>query len=156
MEEKFQNEEEVIPVFAEELAISKRQVPTGSGVRVHKTVTEKEQLVDQPLLFESAEVTRVAVNRVVDSAPSVRHEGDLMIIPVLEEQLIVEKRLVLKEEIHIRKTRETVRQPQKATIREEHVQVERFGQQPEEAVESPRTPAGGSVLDRVFPTRRNS
>ncbi|MDQ6676911.1 MAG: YsnF/AvaK domain-containing protein [Acidobacteriota bacterium] len=156
MEEKIKNEEEVIPVFAEELTVSKRQVSTERGVRIHKTVTEKEQLVDQPLLYESAEVTRVAVNKMVDSAPPVRHEGDLMIVPVLEEQLFVEKRLFLKEEIHIRKTRETVRQPQKATLREEHVQVERFGQHSEEVVESPRPPAGGSVLDRVFPTRRNS
>jgi len=143
--------ENVIPIVAEELEIGKRVVATGSGVRVHKTVTEREQIVDEPLLMENADVTRVSVNRVVDAIPAVRHVGDTMIIPIVEEQLLLEKRLVLKEEIHVRKSTETVRQPQTVTLREEHAHVERFGEHSEEVTEQPRPPVGGSVLDRVFP-----
>jgi len=146
-----QNEDAVIPVLAEELEILKRQVETGGGVRVHKTVTEREQVVDEPLVIESAEVTRVPVNKVVESAPPVRHVGDTMIMSVVEEQLFIEKRLVLKEEIHVRKSREHVRHPQAVTLREEHVEVERFGQHVEDVTEQPRGTASGSVLDRVFP-----
>ena len=145
-----QVEREVIPIVAEELEIGKRQVATGSGVRIHKTVTEREQIVDEALRVESADVTRVPVNRIVDAIPAVRHLGDTMIIPVVEEQLVIEKRLVLKEEIHIRKSHESVRRPQTVTLREEHVAVERFGQHPEEVAETPRAPVSGSVLDRVF------
>lgn len=36
-------------------------------------------------------------------APEIRTEGDVTIVPVLEEVLVVEKRLVLKEELHIRR-----------------------------------------------------
>jgi len=44
---------------------------------------------------------------VVETAPEIRTEGDVTIVPVLEEVLVVEKRLVLKEELHIRRRIET-------------------------------------------------
>ncbi len=152
MDKKIQNNEKVIPVLAEELEVSKRQVETGGGVRVHKSVTESERTIDEPLYIENAEVTRVPINKVVETAPPVRHAGDTTIISIVEEQLIFEKRLVLKEEIHIRKSHESVRRPQTVTLREEHAQVEHFGHHPVEETEQPRTPASGSVLDRVFPS----
>jgi hypothetical protein len=43
----------------------------------------------------------MAIDRGVDVAPEVRVEGNVTIIPVLEEVLVVEKRLVLKEKLHI-------------------------------------------------------
>jgi stress response protein YsnF len=47
------------------------------------------------------------------------------IIPVLEEVLVVEKRLILKEEVHIRQTTsgEAVEVP--VTLRRQHAVVER-------------------------------
>ncbi len=157
MEKEF-IETQAIPVLAEELDISKRQVETGRGVRVHKTVTEREQTVDRPLLLEHVEVTRVPLGKVVDTAPPIRYVGDTTIIPVLEEQLVMEKRLVLKEEIHIRKSQTTVRDPQRVILREEHARVEKFGDAMEtQRADLPPAPAGGSVLDKVFPPaqRRN-
>jgi hypothetical protein len=44
----------------------------------------------------------VAIYRDVDEAPSIRRSGDLLIVPVLEEVLVIEKRLRLREELHIR------------------------------------------------------
>jgi len=60
----------------------------------------------------------------VDEAPAVRTENGVMIVPVLEEVLFVEKRLVLKEEIHIRRQRttETVEMP--VTLRKQRAVVE--------------------------------
>ena len=52
------------------------------------------------------------IDRQVDVAPKIRIEGDLTIVPVLEEILVVEKRLILKEEVHIRRTRSR-REPSK-------------------------------------------
>jgi stress response protein YsnF len=43
----------------------------------------------------------------------------------VEEVLVVEKRLMLREEIHIRKQRIEMHQPQRITLRSEEVQVER-------------------------------
>jgi stress response protein YsnF len=43
----------------------------------------------------------------------------------VEEVLVVEKRLMLREEIHIRQQRIETHQPQRVTLRSEEVQVER-------------------------------
>jgi len=115
----------VLPVIREELDIGKRMVETG-GVRIRKVVREREELVEQSLLHEKVHVERVPVNRVLDEPVGVRHQGDTMIIPVLEEVLVLEKRLVLKEELHV--TRELVSkiEAQRITLRSEDVLVERI------------------------------
>jgi stress response protein YsnF len=73
-------------------------------------------------------VERVPIGRAVTEPPPVREEG-VLIVPVLEERLIVTTELVLKEEIRItRKSRtETVREP--VRLRTEQVQIERLGPQ---------------------------
>lgn len=114
----------VVPVVAEELDIQRRRFETGR-VRISKLVHEREELVDEPLLQETVEVERVAVNRVVDQPPSVRTEGDTIVVPVLEEVLVVEKRLMLKEELRITRRQSTTSQPQKVTLRSEEVVVDR-------------------------------
>jgi uncharacterized protein (TIGR02271 family) len=114
----------VVPVVAESLRVERRAVETGR-VRIHKTVEERAQEIDEPLLRERVEVERVPVGRVVETAPPVRHEGDTMVVPVLEEVLVVEKRLVLKEELRITRRREEAREPQRVTLRTETVSVER-------------------------------
>jgi stress response protein YsnF len=57
--------------------------------------------------------------------PRIRTEDGVTIIPVLEEVLVLEKRLVLKREIRIRKrtTLETVEIP--VSLRKQHAKVER-------------------------------
>lgn len=115
----------VIPVFVEELDVRKRTVETGR-VRVTKTVHERQELVDEPLIEERVVVERVPVGRIVDAEPAVRREGDILVVPVLEEVLVVEKRLLLKEEIRITRTRVEARHPQQVTLRSEEAAVERL------------------------------
>jgi len=122
----------VVPVVEETLSVQKRAVPTGV-VRVHKTVREREEVVDQPLMREQVDVERVAVNQVVQVAPEVRREGDVLIIPVLEEVLVVEKRLMLKEEIRLTLRKGEFREPQSVTLRSEEVSVERSQVTPPES-----------------------
>lgn len=56
---------------------------------------ERQEVVDLPLLRETAQVVRVAINRQVDGPVPIRHDGDTMIIPVLfQEVLVVEKRWI--------------------------------------------------------------
>jgi len=113
----------VLPIVAETLHVDKEIV--SSKVRVTKVVTEHEEVVDEPLLREEVDVQYVTVNKVVDKAEPVRYDGDKMIVPVYEEILVVEKRLVLKEELHITKHTYTEHQPQKGVVREEKVIIER-------------------------------
>jgi len=114
----------VVPVLVEELEVQKRVVETGT-VRLTKQVHEREALVDEPLWREEVEVTHVPIQRVVDAPLPIREEHGTLIVPILEEVLVVEKRLMLKEEIHIRTHRVETRQPQQVTLRREEVGVER-------------------------------
>lgn len=117
------SEEIRIPVIQEELKIDTRQVETGK-VRVSKTIREKEETVQMPVVSEYVDVTRVPVNRPVDAAPPIRYEGDTTIIPVLKEVLVVEKRLVLVEEVHLRRHRTETTVSQQVTLRTEEVRIE--------------------------------
>jgi uncharacterized protein (TIGR02271 family) len=117
-------ESQVLPAIEERLEVGKKPVETGR-VLIHKHVTSTESTVDEPLLRDNYDVQHVPVNRIIDSPPEIRHEGDTTIIPVLEEVLVVEKRLILREELHIVRRREEHRDPQKVTLRKENVEVER-------------------------------
>lgn len=116
-----------IPVIQEELSLGHRVVETGHGIRLHKTVTEETLRIDDSLPAQELQVEHVAVNLWVDGTPPTqRQEGDTLIIPVLEEVLVVQKRLRLTEEIRI--TARTRMQPlsEQVVLRKEHVAVERF------------------------------
>ena len=114
----------VIPLVEEELRVDKRQVVTGR-VQVKTVVDSFEKLARATLEGEQVEVTRVPVNTELTTAPPQRTEGDVLIIPIVEEVLFVEKRLVFKEELHIRRrvTRENVEVP--ITLRKQRAIVER-------------------------------
>jgi uncharacterized protein (TIGR02271 family) len=116
----------VVPVIADELNVGRRSVETGR-VRVSKLVSERQEVVDQPTVTEQVTVERVPVNRVVEQAPAPRQEGDTLVVPVVEEVVVVQRRLVLKEEVRITRTRTESRDPQTVTLRSEDVRVERIG-----------------------------
>ena len=122
-----QDEPMVVPVLVEELEVQKRLVETGK-VRITKIVHEREALVDELLFQDKVAITRVPIQRVVDGPVPVREENGTTIISIVEEVLVVEKRLMLREEIHIRKQRLETHQPQRITLRSEEVQVERVPQ----------------------------
>lgn len=116
------------PVVEETLQVGTRAVDTGRGVRLHKTVTEHEQQVDLPLLRDELRIEHVAIGQVVaeSAPPRTRYEGDTLVVPVLEEVLVVQKQLLLKEEVRITRLRHTVRAPQNVALKSEQVTVERF------------------------------
>lgn len=119
----------VVPVVEETARIGKRVVETGR-VRVSTRTETVEQTLRESLRGEAVGVTRVAVGRTLaegEPVPVMREEGGVTIIPVLEEILVVEKRLVLKEEVHVRRTAsgEDVEVP--ITLRRQRAVVERVG-----------------------------
>lgn len=122
---KFDDEKFVIPVIQEEAFLDKRVVETGK-VRISKRISEREETIDEPLFREEVSVERIPVNKYVDQMPQVRHEGDVMIIPVVQEQLVMQKRLVLVEELRVRKQVIETHQPQSVTLRREDVEVTRI------------------------------
>ncbi len=114
-----------MPLLEEELRVQKRSIATGK-VRVRSVVDTVEEVARAELADERVDVTRVPVGREIDAAPSVRTEGDVTIVPVVEEVLVVEKRLVLKEELHIRRrvAHENVEVP--VTLRKQRAVIERL------------------------------
>jgi uncharacterized protein (TIGR02271 family) len=115
----------VVPVVAEELNADTERVRTGS-VRVRKTVQEHEEIIDQPLVEERAEIRRVVKDEVVEGPLPVRQSGDTMIVPVVKEVLVVQKQYVLTEEIHIRTIRTEQRHKQRVVVKEEQADVQRL------------------------------
>jgi uncharacterized protein (TIGR02271 family) len=116
--------EVVVPLVAETVEVGKRKVETGK-VRVRKMVRSTEQVVDEPVIHEEVEVERVPINRVIAEAIGPRQEGDTLIVPLLEEVLVVEKRLMLREEVRITRRRSERRSSRKVTLRREEATVER-------------------------------
>ncbi|MCJ2057101.1 YsnF/AvaK domain-containing protein [Methylobacterium sp. J-048] len=99
-------EEAVLPLIEETARIEKRAVETGR-VRVSTRTDTLDQVLRETLRSDMVGVTRVPVNRTLaegEAPPVVRTEAGVTIIPVLEEIFVVEKRLVLKEEVHSRRT----------------------------------------------------
>jgi uncharacterized protein (TIGR02271 family) len=113
----------VIPVMVEALEIDKRRVETWR-VRISKVVHEREEVIDEPLLSEEVSIERLPIHRFVDEAIPIRYEGDTMIISLLEEVPVVEKRLILKEELRITKRQVEAHQPVRVTLRREEATVE--------------------------------
>ncbi len=118
------DDSQVIPLIEERLVIGKQTVETGK-VRLVKTTSEYTEQLNEPLAVRTFDIERIVINQPVDSAPAVRQQGDTTIYPVVEEQLILTKRLVLKEEVHVTQ-RDTQRMDtQVVSLHREHLTVER-------------------------------
>ena len=121
--------ETLIPLHAEELSVSKERVETG---RVHVgTVTRThDELVDEELANERVEIERIPLNKPIDAVPAVRQEGDVTIVPVVEEVLVTKRSLFLKEEIHIRRIHTTERHRETVTLRRQEAVISRLPTKP--------------------------
>ncbi len=134
-------EEVVFPLVEEALRVGKRRVETGR-VRVSVSTDVEERVVRETLRSERAEMERVPVNRELaegEPAPTLRREPDgTVVVPVVEEVLVVERRLVLREEIRMRlvSVEEAVEQP--VAVRRRRASVERLP--PRGAGEGPGDP----------------
>ncbi|HEY1325595.1 MAG TPA: DUF2382 domain-containing protein [Casimicrobiaceae bacterium] len=113
-----------VPVLAESARVERRRRETGR-VRVAKRVSVTERVVDEPVYRDDARVERRRVDRVVTTLPRIRTEGDTTIVPVLEEVLVLEKRVVLREEIRITRVRAIGRARRRVALRTENASIER-------------------------------
>ena len=115
----------VVPLIEERLVVSKRPVE-GERVRVRIVTDEVAELARVSLRSEQIEVERVPIGRAVETAPAVREEDGTTVIPILEEIVVVEKRLILKEELRVRRVPSTRQEEQPVTLRRERAEIERL------------------------------
>jgi uncharacterized protein (TIGR02271 family) len=114
-----------IPVVEEKLNVERQVVEKGK-VRIRKRVARKSELLDVPEIHENVRVERIPINRLIETAPPpIRYEGSTMIIPVLREEIVVTKRLVLVEELHVNKEQVEVHNPQEIGLLKEEIEIER-------------------------------
>jgi uncharacterized protein (TIGR02271 family) len=120
-----------VPLVEERARVHKRSVER-DVVKISTAVKECERVITEALRHEQVTITRVPIDREIDAMPDVRQEGDVYVIPVVEERAVLVKRLVLVEEVHIRRstTEEVVHIP--VAERSMQVSVERQGSLPGE------------------------
>ena len=133
----------LIELVEEQLEIGKREVERGRAV-VRTRVEERNEVAEIELQQEDVSVERIRRGVPVETLPVTREEDGVLIIPVVEEQLVVTTRLILKEEIRItrRSRTELVREP--VRLRCERVDIERL--------EGRATPVSNTDLTEGVPT----
>ena len=116
--------ESTIPVVEENVHVGKRVI-NADKVRISKKVNAEEVTVKVPTIHEEVTVEHVSINQYVDSPPAVQQDGNVTIIPIVKEVLVVEKRLVLVEEIHVTKRPVETSVAQNQILRKEEVTIDR-------------------------------
>lgn len=113
---------EPIQVVEEHARIVTREVATGR-VQVRLATEEVEELVQATLAGRRATIERVPMDVELTEPPAVRQEGDVIVVPVVEEVLVVERRLRLREEIrlHLVATQEEVALPVRRRVQRAEV-----------------------------------
>jgi uncharacterized protein (TIGR02271 family) len=120
----FRADEERIPIVEETVAVGKREVETGR-VRVHTVVEEENLNLTELLERDVVDIERVPVGREVEQAPLPFEEGDVLVIPIVEERVVVQKRLVVVEEVRIRRHHQQTQTEIPVTRRVMHAEIER-------------------------------
>jgi uncharacterized protein (TIGR02271 family) len=129
-----------LTLLAEALSVGKETVETGR-LRVSKHTRTREAFVDQSLSKEHAEVETIPIGRQISEMPSVRQEGDTTIIPIVEEVLHTERRLILKEEVRITRRRDTEQFHDRVTLRYQEAVITR--------VQSATEPADAASAEEI-------
>lgn len=128
VEERPDRAEIKVPLVEEQLTARKTSKKAGELV-VKREVREEVQTVPVDLAYEEVQVERVAVNRPLPRGrrPVPRREGDTLIVPIVEEEIVVSKRLVVREEFRITK-RQIVRHEEVSdTVSKQELHIETLG-----------------------------
>ena len=118
-------EEQVIPLHIEDIAVSRRKVET-AVVRVQRVTHSRDQEIDEQVGRERVDIERVPIGRYVETMPEVREEGDITIMPIVEEVIVIERKLLLREEVHIRRVHTTERHVETVQVREQEAVITRI------------------------------
>ena len=112
---------ETVSIAQERLSVETREVDrTAATIRLR---TETEEVpVRQTLRREQVDIERRPVDRIVEEPPTIREDGDVTIIPVVEEVLVRRFRVV--EELHVRRRDETVEVEETVTLRRQVAHID--------------------------------
>jgi stress response protein YsnF len=114
----------VIPLVEEHVSVTKRETETGR-VRIRTHVDERIEVIRQELARDEVEIERVPMNRHITEMPTIREERGVTIVPVVEEVLVIEKKLMLVEEIRLSRKRSYEKYEKPITLRAQRATVAR-------------------------------
>lgn len=114
----------VLPLAREELDVQRRTVER-ARIRIRKSTRKREARVKEPVSRDQVQVERVAINRPLERPLEPRYEGDVLVVPVMEEVLVVRKQLMLKEELRVRKRTVRSLHEERVVLRSEEVSIDR-------------------------------
>ncbi|MDU2732669.1 MAG: DUF2382 domain-containing protein [Mixta calida] len=115
---------EIIPLAEEQAEVTTTRV-VDRRIRIHRSTTTAEKLLETELWHEEVEIKHIAKNETLEEGyyPQVRQEGDVLIVPVIEEQVEIIRRHILKEEVHIHKLKKNEQFQQKVTLRSQEIEI---------------------------------
>ena len=116
---------QVLALHAEDVSVTKRQAVR--TVQVRRETRSRDMLVEEALTSTGVVIEHIPMGQFVDAVPPIREEGDVTILPVVEEVLVTERRLRLVEEVRIRRVQTTAQHVETVKLREQHVVVTRSG-----------------------------
>lgn len=115
---------EVIPLAAERLTIGRRRVDTARVIVTTKT-DHVPVVIDEVIERDDVRIERVPVDRFIDEPAVPRYEGDVLVVPVMEEVVVVTRRLRLIEEVRIDPHVVTRRHRETVPVRRQRLEVDR-------------------------------
>jgi len=112
-----------VPIHEERLRVTVQPVELGEVV-IHKTVEHVPATTTRSVEHEEVEIERVPLDRLLDQPVEPYQDGEWLVVPVMEEVLVITKQLVLTEEVRIRTKRVAEEQEVYEVLRREHVSIE--------------------------------
>jgi len=116
----------VVPVIEEVLTTETPWREAGT-VTLHLRTEETPETVEEYVTREELEIAEVAVGRVLadGEVPAQRQEGETLIIPVIEERLVMVKQRVLIKEMRVSKRSRTESRQVTEIVRRQRVEIDR-------------------------------
>ncbi|WP_312239913.1 DUF2382 domain-containing protein [Pantoea sp.] len=129
-DENPQDKPEIVLKLAEEQVALTKQLVVDGRVTVTRSTTEHDEVISTLLQREKVEVERVPKAQRIEAMPEIREENGVLIVPVVEEEIEIVRKLILREELHIRKVEQQVPFQEVVTLRKQQVNVERQEDKP--------------------------
>lgn len=108
-----------VPVATEELTADKMPIVRGH-VHIHKGIQTEEQHLSVPVYHEEIVVEHIPPERYDASSPP---NPDEVMIPLVEERLVVQKQAVIKEYLRVRRQRVEEQRDISDTVRHEVAEI---------------------------------
>jgi uncharacterized protein (TIGR02271 family) len=116
-------QERTIELKEEELVAHKEMRELGDVV-VRTEVEDLPRRLEVEAFREEVEVEHVPIGQVVHERVAPWEQDDVLVVPVYEEQIVVTKRLLLREQLRVRRVGTTETQLFEDTVRHERVVID--------------------------------